>query len=104
MCYIVYRTGLEQKPLFLLCESGYNASMTAAKHWVENWNRVGAILEKIEAEELRSPEYEKGLGDFVPMLDWCCQHSEPKNESGLVEQQRLFMAMRNRTMRKDNDE
>ena len=67
---------------------------TAAKQWVENWNRVGTILEQIETEELRSPEYEKGLSDFAPLLDWCCQNSEPNNESGLIEQQRLFMKAR----------
>ena len=66
----------------------------AAKQWVENWKRVGPILERIEAEELRSPEYEKGLADFAPLLDWCCERSVPKTESGLIEQQRLFMKAR----------
>ena len=64
------------------------------KQWVENWNRVGTILEQIEAEALRSPDYEAGLADFVQMLDWCCKNNEPKNESGLVEQQRFFMKAR----------
>jgi len=65
------------------------------KQWVENWKRVGPILEQIKAEELRAPEYEKGLSGFAPLLDWCCENSEPKYESGLIEQQRLFMQARN---------
>ena len=66
----------------------------AMKQWVENWKRVGPILEQLEAEELRSPEYENGLGDFTPLLDWCCERSVPTEESGLIEQQRLFMKAR----------
>jgi len=65
-----------------------------AKQWVDNWNRVGTILEQIETEDLRSPEYEKGLSGFAPLLDWCCQRGEPNTTSGLIEQQRLFMQAR----------
>jgi len=63
------------------------------KEWVENWKRVGPILEQILAEELRAPDYEQGLGEFLPMLDWACMHAQPRETSGLVEQQRLFMKM-----------
>jgi hypothetical protein len=66
----------------------------AAKQWVENWNRVGTMLEQIGAEELRVPEYEEGMDNFVPLLDWCCKNCEPKKESGLIEQQRYFMKAR----------
>ena len=65
-----------------------------AKQWVENWKRVGPILEQIEAEELRAPDYEKGIRNFSPLLDWCCKHAEPRMSSGLVEQQRWFMKAR----------
>jgi hypothetical protein len=64
------------------------------KQWVENWKRVGPILEQIEMEALRAPGYEDGLANFGSLLDWCCKHSTPKPESGLIEQQRLFMKMK----------
>ena len=64
------------------------------KQWVDNWKRVGPILEQIEAEELRAPDYEKGICNFAPLLDWCCKHAEPRMSSGLVEQQRWFMKAR----------
>jgi hypothetical protein len=66
------------------------------KQWVDNWRNVGPILEQIEAEELRSPDYESGLAHFASLLDWCCKNSTPTTESGLIEQQRLFMAMQQR--------
>ena len=31
------------------------------KQWVENWKRVGPILEQIKAEELRTPDYHERL-------------------------------------------
>jgi len=65
-----------------------------AKQWVENWKRVGPILEKIKAEELRNPDYHKELEGLLPMCDLACAHAEPSKTSGLVEQQRLFAKMR----------
>ena len=64
------------------------------KEWVENWKRVGPILEQITAKELRAPDYGKGLAGFISTLDWCCRNSEPRKDSGLIEQQRLFMKMK----------
>ena len=66
------------------------------KQWVDNWKRVGPILEQMEMEALRAPDYESGLADFATLLDWCCKNSTPKNESGLIEQQRYFMKTRQR--------
>ena len=67
------------------------------KQWVENWKRVGPILEQIKAEELRSPDYHKELEGLLPMCDLACAQTEPQKTSGLVEQQRLFAKMREQT-------
>lgn len=64
------------------------------RQWVENWKRVGPILEQIEAEELRDPNYDDGLRDFIPLLDWCCDRAQPRTTTGLVEQQRYFSKAR----------
>lgn len=66
------------------------------KHWVDNWNRVGPMLEKLESESLRSPDYGDGLKAFLPTLEWVCNHAVPRKTSGLVEQQRLFAKLRER--------
>jgi len=64
------------------------------KEWVENWKRVGPILEQIKAEELRAHDYHKELAGLLPMCDLACAQTVPSKTSGLVEQQRLFMKMR----------
>jgi hypothetical protein len=66
----------------------------ATKEWVENWKRVGPILEQMKYEELRKPDYHKELEGLLGMIDLACKQSEPSKTSGLVEQQRLFMKMR----------
>ena len=66
------------------------------KQWVDNWKRVGPILEQIKAEELRKPNYNEELEGLLPMCDLACIHAEPDATSGLVEQQRLFAKMHGR--------
>ena len=73
------------------------------KPWVENWKRVGPILEQIKAEELRAADYHKELAGLLPMCDLACDHAEPSKTSGLVEQQRLFMKMREQMGEKNYD-
>ena len=65
-----------------------------AKEWVENWKRVGPILEQMKYEELRAPDYHKELEGLLSMCDLACMQEKPSKTSGLVEQQRLFMKMR----------
>ena len=64
------------------------------KRWVENWKRVGPILAKIEADELRAKNQAEAIKRILPMIDWCCQRATPKTTSGLVEQQRYFKKWR----------
>ena len=47
------------------------------KQWVENWKRVGPILEQIKAEELRAPDYHKQLEGLLPMCDLACAQAAP---------------------------
>lgn len=72
------------------------------KNWLENWKRLGPILEKIEAEELRGQDYNDGLEGFIPLLNWCCKHAEPRTTSGLVEQQRYFMKARQKMLENES--
>ena len=64
------------------------------KQWVDNWQKVGSILEQRENESLRSPDYQEGLKNLTPMFHWVCAHAEPRETSGLVEQQRFFAKIR----------
>ena len=64
------------------------------KSWVENWKRVGPLLQQIEADELRAKDQAVAIRRILPMIDWCCQRAIPKTTSGLVEQQKYFKKWR----------
>ena len=68
---------------------------SAQKLWVENWQRVGPILEKIRHEELRamtekdSARTHESLSEFALDLP----NRKPRTTSGFVEQQRLLLKL-----------
>ena len=64
------------------------------KKWVETWKRAGPILEEIRKDELRNFDYKKNKQIIDEMLQWAIDHAKPRLSSGLVEQQRWFMKMR----------
>jgi hypothetical protein len=66
------------------------------KAWVEHWQRVGPILEKIEHEELRAFRFEESweLVDGLLQLGFDVPNSKDRNSSGLIEQQRYFAKAR----------
>ena len=64
--------------------------------WVKTWQRAGEALEEIKQQELRSYDYHKNLKVIDEMLQWAHEHRKIRLTSGLVEQQRLFMEIRDR--------
>ena len=64
------------------------------KKWVETWKRAGPILEEIRKEELSNFDYRKNKHIIDEMLQWTIDHAEPRMSSGLVEQQRWFMKLK----------
>lgn len=75
-----------------------NTSPEQLKLWVETWKRAGAALKEVERAELRAFDPKKHQDILDGMLQWACDHRQPRTGSGLVEQQRLFMKMRQRDM------
>ena len=65
-----------------------------AEQWVAHWQRVGPILERINAKELRTMDARETIRKILPMCDWCFENSETRTTTGLVEQQRYFAKMR----------
>ena len=64
--------------------------------WVKTWQQAGKALEKIKQQELRSYDYHNNLKIIDEMLQWAHDHRKIRLTSGLVEQQRLFMEIRDR--------
>ncbi|MDD2998825.1 MAG: hypothetical protein PHV05_07150 [Candidatus Riflebacteria bacterium] len=63
-----------------------------SKKIIEQWQRTGAKLEKIRAEELQNFIYDPELVDA--MLELGLLHAKPRFSSGLVEMQRYFSKWR----------
>ncbi|HLC15110.1 MAG TPA: hypothetical protein VJL89_02650 [Thermodesulfovibrionia bacterium] len=74
----------------------------AIKKWVETWKTAASALDKIRRDELMAFDYEKNFEIIDSMLQYACDHAETRLTSGLVEQQRLFMKLREK-LNKDKD-
>jgi hypothetical protein len=64
------------------------------REYVQNWKRVGALLERIRIRELRSPDYGKDWRIIDGLCELAMYHRRPRLTSGLIEQQRLFAKAR----------
>jgi len=62
--------------------------------WVDAWKRAGSALEEVKRRELRAYDYDKNQALLDEMLQWACDHRRIRLTSGLVEQQRMFMKLR----------
>ncbi len=65
------------------------------KNWIAGWARAAKALKEIKRRELRAYDYQENKAVIDGMLQWACDHSTARLESGLVEQQKLFKKMRN---------
>ena len=72
------------------------------KKWVETWNHAGAALKKIKQRELREFDYARHATVVDEMLQWAHDHGTIRLTSGLVEQQKLFMRMKNILTKKNH--
>ena len=66
------------------------------KRWVDVWKRAGPALEAVKRRELRGYEYDNNQALLDEMLQWACDHRRNRLTSGLVEQQRMFMKLRDK--------
>jgi len=67
------------------------------RQWVELWKQARPALEAVRSDELRSYRYEDHIAEIDDLLDIAFRFAQPRPSSGLVEQQRLFAKLRDRT-------
>jgi hypothetical protein len=60
--------------------------------FVEHWKKAGAMLAEVRCAELRNYDYDQHREAILALLELAVAHAPPRLTSGLVEQQRLFMA------------
>ena len=65
-----------------------------AQQWIESWKRASVALKAVKRHELRTYDYAKNQAIVDRMLQWAFEHRKVRLNSGLVEQQRLFMKMK----------
>ena len=65
-----------------------------AQQWIECWNRASDALKDIKRHELRNYDYAKNQAIVDGMLQRAFEHRTVRLDSGLVEQQRVFMKMK----------
>lgn len=65
------------------------------KRWIQSWEKTGSVLDKIKLNELRASDYySRNQVLLNDMLQYACEHCEPRLSSGLVEQQKFFTKFR----------
>ena len=75
--------------------AGWSPEQSAlGKRWVETWKLAGADLERIRRRELRALDTYRAIALLCGPADYTRPPRAPRPNSGLVEQQRLFMKAR----------
>ncbi len=64
------------------------------KRWVESWKRAEPALFEVHRQELHTCDYEKNHKMVDELLQWAFEHRQERLTSGLVEQQRLFIKIK----------
>jgi hypothetical protein len=62
--------------------------------FIETWRRAGPVLEQIRLQELREFDSRKQWRIVDSLFDLGVRLGQPRNTSGLVEQQRIFRTAR----------
>ena len=73
---------------------GSERQISAARSWVEGWQRAGRRLSELKKLELRAISTEEALQNLADAFESCRLHFTPRPSSGLVEQQRWFSKLR----------
>ncbi|MBM3760975.1 MAG: hypothetical protein FJW36_12095 [Acidobacteria bacterium] len=64
--------------------------------WVNTWKQAGLELESIRLEELRSTDTTQSLRMLASLFNQATRTHPPRQDSGLVEMQRVFARLRPR--------
>ena len=70
------------------------SSQENTQQWIESWKRASVALKAVKRHELRTYDLTKNQAIVDGMLQWAFENRKLRLNSGLVEQQHLFMKMR----------
>jgi len=66
------------------------------KYWVKTWRHAETALREINRNELRTLDDKSNQRLVDEMLQWAYEHRQVRQSSGLVEQQKIFMKMKDK--------
>ena len=72
-----------------------NEERVQLREYAERWKRLGPLLEAQREEDVRRSDTVQSMTAFGRLFYSALQSSPPKQTSGLVDQQRIFMRLRN---------
>lgn len=61
------------------------------RRWAAAWREAATAMEALEREELANYDYDAHRPFIVSMVNYAVRNAQPREHSGLVEQQKLFM-------------
>ena len=69
------------------------------REWVQAWERAGKELEAMRVQELETfkTPLAESIQAFDGMFEMAVRENPPRDSSGLVEQQRYFRSLKERT-------
>ena len=65
-----------------------------AEQWIERWKHASVALKDLKRHEPRNYDHARNQSIVDGLLQWAFEHRKVRLDSGLVEQQRLFMKMK----------
>lgn len=69
------------------------------RKWIATWQQASSALNELKKRELRAADYyEKNRPILDEMLEYACDNRQERLTSGLVEQQRWFMKLRDKEL------
>lgn len=68
--------------------------IAAGRRWVRAWKQAAPALDRIRRDELRQLDTFQAIAHLCGTADYRVAPRAPKPTSGLVEQQRLFVKLR----------
>lgn len=62
--------------------------------WIECWRKAGPELERMRREDIRNADTSLAIEILADAFESALVHFPPRQDSGLVEQQRLFRRLK----------
>ncbi len=63
--------------------------------WIQTWEQAGFALDSVKLNELRASDYyRRNQGLLNGMLQYAFEHRQLRLTSGLIEQQKIFMKLK----------